>query len=93
MSTFILYFLLLLFILMPKQIRQKLIVRFGKLSYLISAISYVVLDIAILVATNLSYAVFACIIMVIAYIVDCLQIKHVLSMTTPSPINQSTNKK
>lgn len=98
MSTIFVYILLLGFILMPKQIRQQLIIKFGKWSYLLDALVYIFLDLAIFWATNLSYAVFGGIIIVIAFIVDYFQIKHILAMTTPikpgTPVkkNQPTAK-
>lgn len=90
MSTLVLYILLLLFILMPKQVRERLIIKFGRWSYLIDVLVYIILDLFILLATNQSYAVFALLIMMVAYAVDCTQIKHILAMTTDPVVPAKT---
>lgn len=82
--TILLYILLLIFILMPKHIRKKLILTFGNWSYLGTFFIYIILDTVIYFATNFSYAFFALLIMIIAYVVDYQQIKRILATQTNS---------
>lgn len=78
MLTLLMYGVLIILIIIPKRIRIAAIIKLGPWSYLTTAAIYLVLDGLIFITTGRAYAVFALLVMLFAYGVECFEIKRLL---------------
>lgn len=89
MARLVIAILLIAFGLIPKNTRTHFIIKLGKWSYLINALIYLIFALLIFWVYGLGYAVFAILVMIVAYVVDILQIKHTLKQVSAAKTNQS----